>query len=92
MNNETFEVGELAIIAAGWILDGMDVTVVSELRESLCVSTGVWDWVYDITGPGLPPGQWCAPPRQLRKKRPPQDWAKLCKLDSVKAGEPAEVV
>lgn len=27
--------------------------------------------------------EWCVAPEMLRKKRPPQDWAKLCELDSL---------
>jgi hypothetical protein len=39
-------------------------------------------------GPKVP---WVSEPHELRKRRPPQDWVKLCNLSDVKREEPAHV-
>jgi len=43
---------------------------------------------YEIDAPtswigGDPKLPWCAEPHELRKRRPPQDWVKLCNLTDV---------
>lgn len=90
--DRSFQVGEVAIFnRPGSRFDGMEVTISTRLHFALVRDrkTGLdaYGYVYGIEGdfgpkrPGVP--QWCAPPGHLRKKRPPQDWATLCRLAEV---------
>lgn len=91
---QRFEVGEVAIFnRPGSRFDGMEVTISAALHLALVrdrkTELEAYGYVYGIEGDFGPKrhgvAQWCAPPDQLRKKRPPQDWVKLCRLDEVPA-------
>lgn len=97
MAEETFSVGEVAIFwCEGDKFHKTEVTIISPLERQLCIDRDsgaiFYDRVYRISAPGVSQEcNPCAPPRYLRKKRPPPDWVKLCKLDEVpkKVREPA---
>lgn len=87
-----FEVGEVAIFHdPGGTHHGVEVTITSRLHGAWLrrLSTGEWSFAcgHDIESPALgvaPMGNgWCAPVENLRKRRPPQDWVKLCRLSQV---------
>jgi hypothetical protein len=88
--NETFEVGEIAVIK--WVLDpafaymiGTEVLVIGPLKWR----DYAWPRYDGVLGAECyvirraDSYECCADPRQLRKRRPPQDWAKICHLDSL---------
>jgi hypothetical protein len=85
-----FEVGEVAVGQnARWRLcrNGMECVVTGALayRRFSCPSveghsSGVCYKVRWADG-----DETCAWPDQLRKRRPPQDWVKLCRLNEVPA-------
>ena len=91
---QRFVVGEVAIFnRPGSRFDGMEVTISVGLHFALVrdQKTGqdAYGYVYGIEGDFGPkrPGvvNWCTPPDHLRKKRPPQDWVKLCRLAELPA-------
>lgn len=90
---DSFRIGEVAIFhRPGSRYNGVEVCVTEALHLS-----SVFDFrdgitrlelVYGIESPHFPPLRpgrdgHCARPDELRKKRPPQDWAKLCNLDEA---------
>jgi hypothetical protein len=84
----TFEVGEVAIFHdPGMPRHGREVTVISALQYGEIVlndGTMIWAWAYSIESPGDEAcASYCAMPENLRKRRPPQDWQQLCRLDEV---------
>lgn len=85
---DTFEVGEVAIaqnLTYRPEKNGLEVIVRSRLYFANWISTsgnGFGEgWGYDV--------KWSdgditfQEPWELRKRRPPQDWAKLCELDNI---------
>jgi hypothetical protein len=84
----TFAVGEVAIFwMSGDCYHLAECTIVGPLHFSVIVNTNTEEVrqcdVYDIQfldGLEAP-----SPPGHLRKRRPPQDWQQLCKLDEVPA-------
>lgn len=95
MNGETFKVGEVAIIACdSWpkFPRGSEVTILEIAAPpgdpmEYCIDHLTYE------APGLTVTiQCCVARGELRKRRPPQDWVKLCELDSVPADKPREVV
>lgn len=93
--SEKFEVGEVAIFwCPGGYCHGMDVAIVSPLYPGQYLRDGQIhsDLIHQVDCPQFRSGfVWACPVGNLRKKRPPQDWVTLCKLDSVPKAEPAEV-
>jgi hypothetical protein len=96
---QRFEVGEVAIFTRiGSRFHGMEVTIIKPLHLALIHDqiTGIdaLAYVYKIDGPfGSHRPEvdgWAAPPEFLRKRRPPQDWIKLCDLASVSAKVPTD--
>lgn len=91
---EQYSVGEVAIFhRPGSSFHGMEVTITKPLHLSNVLD---WkdgsiadQWVYGIDGPfDVKPRHgtgFCAAPTELRKKRPPPDWVKLCRLDEMPA-------
>ncbi len=95
----SFEVGEIAIYyRPGHNCHGREVKIISglsrsELRNSAHRRVGTYEG-YEIEMPGMKPPIGCAfvaTPEQLRKRRPPQDWAKLCNLDAMPKLAPKEL-
>jgi hypothetical protein len=91
---QRFEVGEVAIFSRpGSRFDGIEVSITEALHFALVrdqrTDRSAYGYVYSIEGDFGPkrPGvtHWVAPPADLRKKRPPQDWVKLCRLDEIPA-------
>lgn len=89
---EKFEVGEIAIFSRpNSIFFGIEVSITLPLHNSLTKDrldgSIRREDVYGIYAPelGLPPSQigWVARPKDLRKRRPPQDWVKLCNLTDI---------
>ncbi len=86
--SDRFEVGEVAIYnRPESAYHGIEVTVISNLQQRSFFDTvtgtkGNVAFGYEIEVPGL----WSvgvyyfAEPHELRKRRPPQDWVKLCRL------------
>ena len=94
MSGETYEIGEVAILsAADPRINGTEVTVTGQLQWKRMrgrVSREIYEGpAYPISGPGLIEGRSWAPPYQLRKRRPPQDWIQLCRLAERPVEEPA---
>ena len=85
-----FAVGEVAEVIFSLLPEvpaGTDVTIVEVLEPGKLVQY--------LVDPGFRPkegGWYGACDSNLRKKRPPQDWVKLCKLDSVPRVNPKDVV
>lgn len=79
-----FSVGEIAIIAKS---DRAEFTVGSEVTILDVMPVGHYaniifaEQIYQISGPDS--GRYFIRQSGLRKKRPPQDWQKLCKLDRI---------
>lgn len=89
--SESFSVGEVAI----WVREGSpnygrEVTIAGPLQlvnawqpDGSCI----YDYRYPMDAdfaPVSPHGNgWCAHPDWLKKRRPPQDWVKLCQLDNL---------
>lgn len=88
MSHDTFRIGEIAIYTRpGSPYNGSEVMVVGPLlpRVGDDLLTGNLYVEYDgyqITLNELP-GIYGARPEWLRKRRPPQDWMKLCNLADV---------
>lgn len=89
--NEHFEVGEIALIHnSGNSLHGVEVTIIEGFHPYVDCDSGEMVEGYTVAGDGLPPypsknGKgWGVHPMYLRKHRPPQDWVKLCHLDTLK--------
>lgn len=87
MSHEKFEVGEIAI-AQDWLgmpeVNGTEVTVIGPLTWKTCreVSTGRVSTKYRYRVRSFAGDTW-SPPEKLRKRRPPQDWVKLCRLNDL---------
>ena len=96
--SDRFAVGEVAIVVSDDPrFDGTEVTVLGPLEWKK-----VYGWIQGDTREGFfypvhtallpepPPGShcWC-PPEQLRKRRPPQDWVRICRLSERPVEEPA---
>lgn len=86
----TFAVGEIAIFWwPGSICHKCEMTVLSPLEyvEFMDMETGRMrtGWCHRIEGTFLhePGVTYVSPPEHLRKRRPPQDWLKLCHLDET---------
>lgn len=86
----TFAVGEIAIIHAPELPDwhGTEVAILSPLRHgTLWIKNQLRTCWYHLIDPRRPlPQGWgafSAPVDMLRKRRPPQDWARLCQLDAA---------
>lgn len=80
-----FQVGEVAVIAYSILPEfpvGMEVTVLRISARFIGTHYVIHEDETSIV---------YAAERCLRKKRPPQDWVKLCKLDEVRAVGPKEV-
>lgn len=80
----TFAVGEIALFV---VTDypTVEVTIIGPLGLHEVSGCGL-HMVYPIDGPfGCCDESegWCAAPDMLRKRRPPQDWTRLCKLDEA---------
>lgn len=92
---EQYGIGELVVVNkpdSRW--HGAEVTITGPLHMTASLLAGTGEIFppepcYSISCPWHP-GPCVSPPRYLRKRRPPQDWAKLCALDSVPAQERAE--
>ena len=93
--NERFEVGEVAIYWRPISTNNhlKEVTIESKLETHLVydtvTGTEAWAAGYRISFPldsaGVAPyGQWFAEPHELRKRLPPQDWVRLCRLTEQK--------
>lgn len=88
---DTYEVGEVAIYTAvGSQHHGCEVTVTGALEMRAWMNprgaTGN-SLSYEIVFVGdAPDDDYVAEPHELRKRRPPQDWVKLCRLNE----EPVE--
>lgn len=89
---ERFEIGEVAIMQnLTFYLEynGMECTVIGALamREAANPRTGkienVFGYRVDVPGHAA---KAVLEPHQLRKRRPPQDWVKLCQLDVIASG------
>lgn len=82
-----FTVGEVAIY---WrptsACHRMECTIMDGLKDRMwaCPTTGETGKAaaYEIEFAGLL-GPWVAEPCELRKRRPPQDWVKLCHLTDI---------
>jgi hypothetical protein len=61
---------------------GTDVTVDSLPTHSLDYVGGVGYWIRTFDGRRFDVGAVC-----LRKKRPPQDWVRFCRLDDIPVEE-----
>jgi hypothetical protein len=93
--NHRFDVGEIAIYChpdSQWC--GREVTIAGPLEltayNNLRTGELVVEFAHRIDAPfirqELPPGAgFVTAPRWLRKRRPPQDWVKLCELDKIPA-------
>lgn len=88
----TFAIGEVAIYNLPLaLLHGAEVTVISELRHGRVYSNHSGfcrqEPYYLVDSPQFTAEERaagpCAAPWQLRKRRPPQDWKQMCKLDEV---------
>lgn len=85
MSGQTFKVGEIAILIEPSDPDwpaGIEVTIAGPLElvtcECGCKTTVLAHFI------GLKRGiKMHAPPSALRKRRPPQDWVRICHLDSL---------
>ena len=86
MGNETFKVGEIALmhgLSRNSELNGTECEIIGPLGTWMTKRHGP-SWGYRVrtadgrTGP--------TEPRFLRKRRPPQDWVKLCNLISLPQG------
>jgi hypothetical protein len=84
--------GEIAIfVRPGSPHYGAEVTIVGPLEVRARIDGRDFgrhfDACYLIDGPFGPTpfgqGQWSATPEWLRKRRPPQDWTKLCNLTDL---------
>ena len=91
--SDSFSVGEIAILVnqAPWVTkpyysDGTEVSIVQGLSSHQLEDKRFPELrCYVIATPdGC---EWAAVPEMLRKRRPPQDWMKLCNLTN----EPREV-
>lgn len=97
MSGERFDVGEVAVYNRPESkFHGMDVVVNGPLAcRNIVRLSGVVDlcWSYEIDadfGRKPPNGNgWAVEPHMLRKRRPPQDWVKLCRLTDRPVEEPA---
>jgi hypothetical protein len=89
--NERFEVGEVAIYWRPISTNNhlKEVTIEGNLETRLVydtvTGTKAWATGYRISfllnSAGMPPyGPWFAEPCELRKRLPPQDWVRLCRL------------
>lgn len=88
--NERFSVGEVAIYwREASQFHRMECTISEPLewRTWRCIETGEMGRTlsYAVDFPSNPltqnwRGRWIAEPHELRKKRPPQDWQRLCNL------------
>lgn len=90
--SERFEVGEVAIYhrpESNW--HGLEVLIVSGIETRTCIDevTGIRGTFagheVEFSDPVAEMAQergyrWLAEPHELRKRRPPQDWVKLCRL------------
>jgi hypothetical protein len=84
-----FEVGEVAEYCTG--VDWREVTIIGPLRERSFINVLTGEELtrptYVIEAPWMrlifPRNSLIAGPHQLRKRRPPQDWVKLCELDKI---------
>lgn len=96
--SESFRVGEIAIVGlcdyhrAYGLSDGMgkymgtEVTIESPAEKVLGQSRPM-----HVVRSALDNSDFYSAPCCLRKRKPPQDWVKLCNLDEVKHEEPAYV-
>lgn len=89
--SHTFKIGEIAILqnATNPAENGMEVEVVAQPRPT--------NWFFPVTSMLIPANYyvikanvgldgtpyWGCRPDQLRKRRPPQDWMKLCNLTDI---------
>jgi hypothetical protein len=86
MSGETFEVGEVAIYHKPTsCFSGTEVTVVGPLEVRRVWRDGPTSMLsYQVDADfGRPPPNgvgWAVEPHRLRKRRPPQDWIRLCRL------------
>lgn len=76
MSHETFKVGEIAILTVSGFCGSAGDEV--EVRGS--VNDPVWGFQWLIRGRGV---ELMCNPTSIRKRRPPQDWVKLCNLIDV---------
>lgn len=93
MSHDTFKLGEIAILCNATILaeyNGQECQIIGPLTTRAARSTVTNETVY-LFGyrVAVADGKTLAvEPQQLRKKRPPQDWQKLCNLDDVPVETP----
>lgn len=86
--SHTFKIGEIAIYTRpGSPYNGTEVMIVGPLiprvgNDHLTGTPYVEYDGYQIT-PNELPGRYGAKPEWLRKRRPPQDWVKLCNLHDI---------
>lgn len=85
---EKFVIGEIAILQnttkAG--LDGLEVTIIGEFKRRRYTHPNRQGQMEGDCWYISNPGNYslnAAEADQLKKKRPPQDWVKLCKLDQA---------
>jgi hypothetical protein len=95
VSGETYEIGEVAIY---WrpisrrhnrevIIIGLPAfhtyydTVTRQTRRAR-------GYAISFGGEPAPYGNWMAEPHELRKRRPPQDWVRLCRLAERPVKEP----
>ena len=76
MSNETFKVGEIAILT----VSGACGSVGDEVEVRGSVNDEFWGFQWIIRGNGL---ELMCNRGSIRKRRPPQDWVKLCNLTDV---------
>lgn len=93
MSGAGFSVGEVAVYNRPESkFHGMDVVVTGPLAQrywSDPLGRGGGGWCYRISIAGLDDDFIVAEPHELRKRRPPQDWVKLCRLTDRPVEEPA---
>lgn len=89
----TFEIGEVAIFHdPGNGYHGKEVTIIGPLEHGMLLVgrnryRAHWHHAVDVMDCYGKPSY--APVEYLRKRRPPQDWKSLCKLDEIPAEEVA---
>lgn len=86
MSHEKFEVGEIALLECPWdVYHGQPVEVIGglEVLVGYCRATGERRVAPKYRIRTVNGHEMQAYPHELRKRRPPQDWVKLCGLADV---------
>lgn len=84
-----FSVGEVAVFhCPGNQYNGVEVTITSTLQHGPIDCQGVatyaaYHLVESPARPSSPFVRYASKLENLRKRRPPQDWTRLCKLDEA---------